>query len=282
MPNRKVFDHINGVTRVYDPSGKYLSDEQGNTTNTIGGFDPSSGKDMKAYASTTNVTDVKQLIKDVLLNVVQTGAYAAQPEVAALSPLKNMLLKLGIGTAAGTGVDQLINAGTPKTTAESATDALFNSFFNALPEVANIGIEHGPLTRKTRVERSNSGTARSQSMTSGSSGPEMQPGPPIYVPGPPIYVPGIGPQGQKLFGKMQPGPDIPSSSGVGNTVISREAGVGGWLAHLLDSLKTLQSYKYSGRLGPAAGNLSRPEVGLAGLLANLGFDIGPNRPTKEQ
>lgn len=161
-------------------------------------------------------------------------------------------------------------------------------------------VQHGDINTANTAQSLNkyAGT----NLTEGESGGTSSSGP-VMQPGPSVYVPGVGPGGSKLFGKMIPGDPVPTgtnesvfsnwnkskvaSSGnavrdtvaegvrkQGDTTTLRgasntEADATGWIPTLLKAIKEISSLSTPRQ---SIMRLNTPLTGLAGILANLGFD----------
>lgn len=110
-------------------------------------------------------TDWPQFGRDAASDIVPSAVSMLTPEFQALSPLKNLLVKMGISFAGGTAADQAINIGQQKPLLNSAVDSGVNTGLGMLPELLNMGINlKGPQYTSTTT-RGPSTSERTSSST---------------------------------------------------------------------------------------------------------------------
>lgn len=291
----RAFDADENRTRLWDAKGNFAGYEPGNTEKYGSGpgpiqpdaLMPGAGKDPPVLRTADGKIDWKKTTGSWLEDLIPAAITAAAPELripgmANLTPLKQVISKMGLSTALQTAVDQVVDSakGGNKPLLNSALGAAGNSILGIgvpemMPGIRNVGIDMPGMSKNTSIQRSNSGSSKTASQSSTDSGPVM-------APGPPTYVPGIGPGGSKLFGTMQAGPPQPtgqftssttgtsstSSGGTGNTAINREINTPGWMGHIMDLLKNIESYKTT-----SSAKLSDQQRALKSALIGLGINM---------
>lgn len=294
---QRAFDKDENRTRVWDKKGNFMGYEAGNTENLGTGMPHAQADAIMPYAGTNpngppivrdekGAIDWKKSTGKWLEDLIPAAITAAAPELrvpgmANLTPLKQVVAKMGLSTALQTVVDQLVDKikGGDKPLLNSAVGAAGNSFLGIgapelTPGIGNVGIEFPGMSKGTTINRSNSGTSKISSTSRTESGPVMVPGP---------ATPGVvlGPNGQPMVGAV-PGTPQPTgqylsnttggtttgSSGVGSTDINREIATPGWAGHLLDLFKNIQSYKTNSTL-----KLTDQQRAIKSALLGLGFNV---------
>lgn len=249
------------------------------------------GQGQGPVKKTDGSIDIPGTIRDVGMGIIPALASALMPEATVAKPLIPLLGKAAASITGGTAFDQLMSAiqGKDKPLLDSGMSAAGYTGVGLAPELipglGNLGVELKGLTKgsSTVRNRSNSGTARTSSSTSGTSGPEM-------VPGPPIWEPRLSSSGKPMVGgKFVPGPDVPtgnqlntsntqgttSSSGQGTDVTNsiREVMGPGILGHITEALRMFKPYLKTGPGGaPILDPYSSALLGfsLNGATGNLG------------
>lgn len=237
--------------------------------------------------------DIPGTIKDVGMSAIPALVSVLMPEATIAKPLSPLINKAATSMGLGTLLDQVMSAvqGKNRPILDSAASSAGYTGIGLAPELipglGNLGVELKGLTKESSTvrNRSNSGTARTSSSTTGSSGPEMTPGPQIWEPLA-RNADGTFIKGTKKF---NPGPDISTgnylnasntqgttaSSGQGtdvsNTVSDRITG--GVLQHILDTVKQFKPYLKTGPGGaPILDPYSSALLGFSmnGAAGNLG------------
>jgi hypothetical protein len=287
----RVFDPAESRTRVWDSSG-LVGFEDGNTEKFGSGLGPiDSQKFGNPLQYKPGGIDWGATVKDLIPQLVTAGVGAAVPEVKAMSPLKNLLLKMGLSFGGGAAADQLLNPDKPLL--NSAVQSGLNTGLGiGLPELLNVGVKPGDITRTTLssaeptiIQRANSGTNLTNSSTLGFN-PQDYETKVILERNTKGHFTGnrttkqvpIEDSTQRLENQYQTNSSTQTtSSDQGRTIANPgdrttqvDIGSGqGWFAHVADLLKNLQSMRYNGLMGPGAGNLNPLSSALLGLGLNI-------------
>lgn len=322
MPQQKIYNPDTNSTAVFDDSG-FLGHEPGNTS---GAGPQDRGNVVTRGPGNTTHIDIPNLMGGVAKDLIPFGVNMATEgmagpaskllaPMAALSPIKMLLGKLGLSTVLGTGVDQAASAasGAERPVLDSGVQSLMNALGGiGLPEALNVGVRpnnstlSSTTTRQPTVsERTLSGERTGTSSSVGLSKTQseslgFQPFDEVTITRDPdtgkfvapyqAKVPREGEQANKSTSTTETssrGLRSSSSRSEGQAVTTpgqsttiRDVRAPGTIGHLLELLKNFESFKYSGLQGAGAGNLSPIQSALAGLGFNIANDINNSRKKK--
>lgn len=186
----RAYDPFEDVTRVWDKGNKFLGTEKGNTEklggSAIGPLSYSSGESNMGIPQInrgkSGDVDWGKTAGNVLQDLIPTAAQMLVPESQALSPLKNVLMKMAVSTASGTALDQLrsLLQGDNTPTLDSVTKSAGNAGVGiGLPELLNIkptlsGYKRTSTSSATPTISETTGSSAGNSQSAGTTNTEMR------------------------------------------------------------------------------------------------------------